>query len=117
MKVRSRFPVMVAGMTRFVWLVLCLILPASSSADSDDDHEAAKHLRDAGEIVSLEKLLADVRGRHSGRVLEIELERARDQYVYEIEMVDDGGKVHEYYYDARDGRLLWEETGESEADE
>lgn len=93
-------------------LLLCLLLPAMAAADPDgDDHDDAKLLREAGEIVSLEKLFADVRQRHSGRVFKIELEYERGQYVYEIEMVDDGGKVHEYYYDARDGRLLWEERG------
>ncbi|HHJ81096.1 MAG TPA: peptidase M4 [Candidatus Tenderia electrophaga] len=94
-------------------LLLCLLLPAVAVADSGDDHESAKRLREAGEIVSLEKLFADVRNRHSGRVFKIELEHERGQYVYEIEMVDDEGKVHEYFYDAGDGRLLWEETGDS----
>lgn len=96
-------------MTRYVLLILCLLLPVVSGA-SDDDHDAAKRLREAGEIVPLEKLLVDVRSRHGGRILEIELEYERDQYVYEIEMVDDDGKVHEYYYDARDGRFLWQES-------
>ncbi len=96
--------------------LLCLLLPAVAMADTDD-HEAAKRLREAGEIVSLEKLFADVRNRHSGRVFKIELEHERGQYVYEIEMVDDAGRVHEYYYDARDGQLLWEETGDDEEHE
>jgi len=59
-------------------------------------------------------VLANVRARQSGRILEIELKNKRDQLVYEIEMIDDEGKVHEYFYDARDGRLIWEEYGESE---
>ena len=103
-------------MSRYVLLILCLLLPVVSGA-SNDDHDAAKRLREAGEIVSLEKLLADARSRHSGRVLEIELEVERGQYVYEIEMVDEYGKVHEYYYDARDGRFLWEESDHDEVHE
>ena len=95
-------------------LFLSLLLPAVAAAADSDDHDAAKRLREAGEIVPLEKLLADVRNRHSGRVLEIELENKRGRHVYEIEMVDDDGKVHEYFYDARDGRLLWDEDEESE---
>ena len=102
-------------MKRYALLLLCLLLPAVGSASSDD-HDAAKRLRESGEIVSLEKLLTDVHSRHSGRVLEIKLEIERGQYVYEIEMVDDEGKVHEYYYDAGNGHLLWEESEESEAD-
>lgn len=95
---------------------LCLLflslLPVVAAADIDD-HDTAKRLREAGEIVSLEKLLVDVRNRHSGRVLEVELENKRGQLVYEIEMVDDDGKVHEFFYDARNGGLLWEEDENS----
>jgi len=103
-------------MSRYVLLILCLLLPVVSGA-SDEDHDVVKRLREAGEIVSLEKLLADARSRHSGRVLEIELEVERGLYVYEIEMVDEEGNVHEYYYDARDGRFLWEERYHGEVHE
>jgi len=100
-------------LTKRVLLLCCLILPAISSA-SNDDHEAAKKLKEAGQIVPLEQLLLDVRTRHSGRVLEVELETKRDQHVYEIEMVDDNGKVREYFYDAANGHLLWEEDEDGE---
>ncbi len=103
-------------MTRYALLFLCLLLPAVSGAGSND-HNRAKDLHDAGDIVSLEMLLEDVRSRHNGRILEIELEIKKGQIVYEIEMVDENGKVHEYFYDARDGRLLWEETDYSETEE
>jgi len=103
-------------MMRYVLFVLCLLLPVISGA-SDEDHDVVKRLLESGEIVSLEKLLTDARSRHSGRVLEIEVERERGQIVYEIEMVDEEGKVHEYYYDVKDGRLLWEEPDHDEGDE
>jgi len=102
-------------MKKYCLLLLVLLLPAMAVADTDD-HDKAKRLRDAGEIISLDTILLDVRSRHVGRILEIELERKRGRYVYEIEIVDDAGKVHEYFYDARDGRLLWEETDESETE-
>ena len=85
-----------------------LFLPVIGLADRMD-HDLAKELREAGEIVPLQSLLSDARSRHSGRILEIELEYKRDTLVYEIEMVDDDGRVQEYFYDARDGRFLWEE--------
>ncbi len=103
-------------MTRYALLFLCLLLPAIASADNND-HDTAKDLFEAGDIVSLEMLLEDVRSRHNGRILEIELEIKKGQIVYEIEMVDENGKVHEYFYDAKDGRLLWEETDYSETEE
>ena len=90
-----------------------LLLPAIGHAE-EADHDIAKHLRDSGEIVSLDKLIADVHTRHAGRILEVELQQKHDQYVYEFEMVDDDGLVNEYFYDAKTGELLWEEIQQGE---
>lgn len=87
----------------------CLVLPLAVNADRMD-HDLVKELREAGEIVPLQSLLPDARARHSGRIIEIELEYKRDLLVYEIEMVGDDGVVQEYFYDATDGRFLWEEV-------
>ncbi len=91
-----------------VFLSAWLLLPVTGYADKYD-HDLARDLREAGEIVPLQKLMADVRTRHSGRILEIELEYKRDILVYEIEMVDESGRVQEYFYNAKDGSFLWEE--------
>lgn len=76
--------------------------PASPVA-GDGDHERARRLRDAGEIVSLETVLQALRRDHAGRVLEVDLEYEKDTLVYEIELLDDGGRVRKFYYDARTG--------------
>lgn len=93
--------------------LLCC-LDSLVAAASEGDHEAAKRLRDAGNIVPLEMILEDARSRHGGRIIEIELEREHGVYVYEVEFVDEHGAVHEYYYDAGDGRFLREKQGETE---
>jgi uncharacterized membrane protein YkoI len=96
-----------------VLFLAMLLIPASGQA-GEADHDLAKHLKDSGEIIPLDKLIADVHRRYAGRILEVELEQKRGQYVYEIEMVDDDGLVNEYFYDAKTGELLWEEIQESE---
>lgn len=96
-----------------VLFLAMLLIPASGQAE-EADHDLAKHLKDSGEIIPLDKLIADVHRRHAGHILEVELEQKQGQYVYEIEMVDDDGMVQEYFYDAKTGELLWKEVQESE---
>jgi uncharacterized membrane protein YkoI len=96
-------------------LLFCVLLLASTTAMADKlDQELVRKLKQSGDIVSLETLLSDVRTRHSGHVLEVELEFEHNRYVYEIEMVDDNGEVWEFYYDARDGRFLKQSGGEED---
>lgn len=95
-------------------LFLAMMLISAIGYADESDHDLAKHLRDSGEIIPLDKLIADVHRRHAGHILEVELEQKRGQYVYEIEMVNDKGLVNEYFYDAKTGELLWEEIQEGE---
>lgn len=73
---------------------------------ADEDHERARALVQAGEILPLAQILENARARHPGRVLEAELEREGGAYVYEVELVDAGGVVWELAFDARTGELL-----------
>jgi YD repeat-containing protein len=74
--------------------------PAASPPDADPRRALAGVSR--GELVPLERLLADAETRHPGRVLEVELEGDE----YEIEILQADGHVVELTYDAHDGRLL-----------
>ncbi len=77
-----------------------------SPAMADSDHLEARRLLHSGEIMSLEMILERIRHKYPGRVIEVELEMKRDQIVYEIEIIDDKGKVHELYVNARNGELI-----------
>ncbi len=85
---------------------LAAVLVGASGLVVASGHEEAKALRDAGEIVSLEAVLADAKQEHNGRVLEAELEHEHGQYVYEVELLDKNGRVRELVYDAQSGELL-----------
>ena len=82
-------------------LLAALLLPAAVAGS----HDQARALREAGEILPLQEILQhlDPPGQ---RVLEVELERKGDRYVYEMETVDEAGQVWELYFDARSGELL-----------
>ncbi len=70
------------------------------------DHEQARQLKEAGSILSLETIVERAQRQHAGRVIEVEFERKRDRYVYEVEILDEDGMVWEMSYDAGDGELL-----------
>jgi len=84
-------------------LLACL---AAGAALADEDHEAARALVEAGEILPLESVLGTAQARYPGRVLEVELAREEGRRVYEIELIDEYGVVLELHFDARTGELL-----------
>lgn len=85
-------------------LLTSLNLPLNTRAD--DDHVRAKDLVESGEILPLDKLLQIAFDGQQWRLLEAELEQEHDRYIYELEILDDKGKVREQKYDAKTGKLL-----------
>jgi uncharacterized membrane protein YkoI len=71
-----------------------------------DEHEQARSLTQQGDILPLDSILAGARRHHDGRVLETELIRRGDSYVYEVELLDRQGQVWDMILDARTGELL-----------
>ncbi|KPK38517.1 MAG: hypothetical protein AMJ69_08245 [Gammaproteobacteria bacterium SG8_47] len=76
------------------------------SSLADSDHDAARTLVEAGEILPLEAILSKAQGEYAGRVLEVELESKGRRRIYEIELIDEQGVVRELEYDAHSGELL-----------
>lgn len=83
-----------------------LLAVAAFPALASESHDDAKKLAEAGTIQPLEKILEQARRIHPGQVLETELERKGERYIYEIKLADDRGVVWELKYDARTGELL-----------
>ena len=85
-----------------------IALPAATAqlALADDDHVAARKLRDSGKILSLENIADRARAHKAGEILETELEFKHDRYVYEVEILDAGGQVWELKLDAGTGDLI-----------
>lgn len=100
------------GKNPMSWLFIAITLAAAVvlfqggvPAVAGDDHDQAHDLRHAGDIVPLSQLLArpELAGQ---RVLEAELETEHGRLVYELELLDEAGRVHERYYDAVTGQPL-----------
>lgn len=70
------------------------------------DYETARELMLSADILPLEEIISRARAVHPGRVLETELERKGDTYIYELEILDQGGRVWEMKYDASTGTLI-----------
>lgn len=88
-----------------VFVISLLLVPLIALADKDD-HDRAKQLRDAGDIVALEYILQKAQKKHPGKVLEVEIENEHDTVVYEIEILDNQGVVWEIKFDARNGEFI-----------
>ena len=79
-----------------------VLLHGGPPAVASEDHDVVRALRRGGDILPLSELLA--REELAGmRVLEAELEREHGLMVYELELLDEDGRVHERYYDATSG--------------
>ena len=90
--------------TGFVVLALAL-LPAATASELGELEEV-RRAHDAGEIVSLEKILTAVEFGFAGLVVEVELERDEGRLEYEVELLTHGGNVLEITYDAATGKML-----------
>jgi len=110
MKVRSLTHTLLTGVL-LMGLAMTMSFSRASDDDRDDhneheykhDHEYAHDLRKGGEILKLETILSNADIPDAYRVLEVELESEHGKAIYEVEMIDPDGKVHEYEFDARTG--------------
>ena len=82
-----------------------LLLQGWSPAGASDDHEEVRDLRNKGEIIPLSILIKNAELENM-KILEVELEREHGQMVYELEILDAEGRVHERYYNAVTGEPL-----------
>lgn len=91
---------------------LTLALTSAGVAD-DDDHEKARRLLNAGEILPLEAIQKKSAELYpGGRVIETEFDEESGGYVYEVEIVDAKGVVWEVEFDAKTGVVLEREQGD-----
>lgn len=86
-------------------LLLGNLLSVSNLA-AEEDYQLAKKLREKGDILPLEKILAFARAKKDGEVLETEFEKKHGRYIYEVEILDAKGQVWELKLDAKTGKLI-----------
>ena len=91
-------------------LTLAGSLFAAAPVLADRDHDKVRQLRGAGQILSLETIIAGHRRQHpGGQLLEAELKFEQDRHMYELKILGDDGVVREFEYDARSGEPWFHE--------
>ena len=104
---RARLSWLFVGLTA---IAAAMLFTQGATVGASDDHEVARELRHGGDILPLTELLE--RAELSGmRVLEAELEREHGRLVYELELLDADGRVHERLFDAATGQPLHGQAG------
>ena len=75
-------------------------------AQASEDHERARAALQAGEVLSLQKVLEKIQRSHPGELLEAELEREHGRWVYELKLLQKGGVLMRLDVDAKTGEVL-----------
>lgn len=71
-----------------------------------EDQETARKALENKEILPLGEVLARIQAAYTGDVVEIELERKKGKWVYEIEIIDTDGHVREIDVDGKTAEVL-----------
>lgn len=82
--------------------------------DADHSYDRARRASERGEILSLTEIYSRAAARFPGRVLEAELEFESDQgpeqnrgdWVYELKILEPGGRLLKVHLDAHSGAFL-----------
>jgi len=70
------------------------------------DHDRARQALEAGEILPLRTVLEKDERDSPGQVMEVELERNKGRWVYEIKVLCPGGLLVKLKAKARDGTIV-----------
>jgi len=93
-----------------IGLILAFALPLPSHADEQHDHrrdhDRARRALEVGEILPLKTILENIALDTPGEVMEVELERKGERWVYEIKLLRAGGSLVKLKVDARDGTII-----------
>ena len=83
-------------------LMLVIVPPVSA----DSDHDRARQALEAGEILPLKTVLERLARDTPGQVMEVELERSSERWIYEIKLLQTGGALIKLKVDARDATVI-----------
>ena len=89
-------------------LPAALVVPpaAPAQAEADSDWARARAAVQRGEILPLAGILASVEDRYEGRVIETDLHRRHDRWVYEFKLLPPTGRIFTVRVDAATGTLV-----------
>lgn len=79
---------------------------ASPAALADNEQDRARAAVQAGKVLPLKTLLERLEREHPGQVLEVELEQEDGRWIYEIKLLQPGGRLVKLELDAASGTVL-----------
>lgn len=79
---------------------------ASPPTLADNDQDRARAAVQAGKVLPLKTLLERLEREHPGQVLEVELEQDDGRWIYEIKLLQPGGRLVKLEVDAASGAVL-----------
>ena len=85
--------------------LVCSLLVTSPAVWASDQDRARAALQ-AGQVLPLKTVLERLEGTHPGQVLEVELEQDGGRWIYEVKLLEPGGRLAKLKLDARTAELL-----------
>lgn len=102
----SGFMQMAFGLVMALAAMLSSQAGESGNSANPGDHDRARQALEAGEILPLKTVLEKLARDTPGQVMEVELERRGERWVYEIKLLRPGGALSKLLIDARDGTTI-----------
>ena len=89
-----------------IWMMLAMSGTGVSNAADNSDHERARQAVEAGDVLPLRTILDRVEREYPGQVMEVELDREKGEWVYEVKLLRKGGALMKLKILARDGTII-----------
>lgn len=89
-----------------VALALAALGVAPSWAGDGHDHDRARQAVEASEVLPLRTILERVERDYPGKIMEVELERHGERWIYEIKLLRAGGALVKLKIDGRTGEVM-----------
>jgi uncharacterized membrane protein YkoI len=90
----------------FIWILVAMLGTGVSYAADNADHERARQAVEAGDVLPLRTILDRVEREYPGQIMEVELDREKGEWIYEIKLLRKGGALMKLKIQARDGTIL-----------
>ena len=86
------------------------VLADQKHRDHHRDHDRARAALERGEVLPLATILERLEDVIDGEIIAAEFDRDDGRWLYEIEYIDQSGRIVELEVDAADGRVLEREV-------
>ncbi len=73
---------------------------------AEDDHDKARKALESGQVLPLQQILQKISKDYPAQVIEVELERKSNGWIYEIKQLSVDGSISKLEVDARTGVVL-----------